>query len=420
MSNKEEKSHKKSKEEIYIQEEDEIEEIDEEEGEIEEVDDEDSQIGIQILDDSQERKKTKKKYKKESESDDYFSEDTPKDKNDSSQNDNDDDNSNHLKRKRRRRKEFTGPGYKCPDCGKSYFSMPALNAHRKVKHDFLKRGGGRGRGRPRKDPLVINTGMEVSQIHEINKNQENIVSYSKIVSKTEHLFDEENRKRSYGEVINKNTILEIINNYKKNFHNIAYFTDNKKFYQKIMEEWGDIKNENEKGNINDNMTFINLTNCKTPTKHGKGSDYININENNNFEENLKDDNKKKTFDEAIVKYLKECSTLTNIKFLKTIFFIIILFRDGINNYFNEIKSININNNNSSLLLNDENINNENIYTENNNCNGEIPGLINKIISKYFEPNSFFGIRQKDVQDIILHFFHWLYTSNYTDKKVTYA
>ena len=150
--------------------------------------------------------------------------------------------------------------------------MPALNAHRKVKHDFLKRGGGRGRGRPRKDPLVINTGMEVSQIHEINKNQENIVSYSKIVSKTEHLFDEENRKRSYGEVINKNTILEIINNYKKNFHNIAYFTDNKKFYQKIMEEWGDIKNENEKGNINDNMTFINLTNCKTPTKHGKGSD----------------------------------------------------------------------------------------------------------------------------------------------------
>ena len=65
MSNKEEKSHKKSKEEIYIKEEDEIEEIDEEEGEIEEVDDEDSQIGIQILDDSQERKKTKKKYKKE-------------------------------------------------------------------------------------------------------------------------------------------------------------------------------------------------------------------------------------------------------------------------------------------------------------------------------------------------------------------
>ena len=246
MENKEEKIHKKSKDEekIYIQEEEEIEELEEEDGEIEEVDELDSQFKIQILDDSVEKKKVKK-IKRESESEEYFSEDTPKDKNNSSQNDKenetDNDNSNHLRRKRRRRKEFTGPGHKCPDCGKSYFSMPALNTHRKSKHDLYKKGGGRGRGRPRKDPLIIHPEPSSPQIHEINKSQENIISYSKIESKISRFFEEENRKPIYGEIINKNTITDIINNYKKNFQNIISFTDNKLFYQKILEEWGDKK-----------------------------------------------------------------------------------------------------------------------------------------------------------------------------------
>ena len=414
MENKEEKIHKKSKDEekIYIQEEEEIEELEEEDGEIEEVDELDSQFKIQILDDSVEKKKVKK-IKRESESEEYFSEDTPKDKNNSSQNDKenetDNDNSNHLRRKRRRRKEFTGPGHKCPDCGKSYFSMPALNTHRKSKHDLYKKGGGRGRGRPRKDPLIIHPEPSSPQIHEINKSQENIISYSKIESKISRFFEEENRKPIYGEIINKNTITDIINNYKKNFQNIISFTDNKLFYQKILEEWGDKKINNENGNNNDNMTFINLTNYK--------NEYININDNNILDIKDKEENKKKTFDQAIARYLKECSNLTNINFLKIIFFTIILFRDGINNYFNEMN----NNNNSSISLYEDNKKNyENIYTNKCDYNEEIPGLINIIISKYFEPNSFFAIKQRDVQDVILHFFHWLYTFNYTDKKVTHA
>ena len=80
-----------------------------------------------------------------------------------------------------------------------------------------------------------------------------------------------------------------------------------------------------------------------------------------------------------------------------------------------------NNNNSSISLYEDNKKNyENIYTNKCDYNEEIPGLINIIISKYFEPNSFFAIKQRDVQDVILHFFHWLYTFNYTDKKVTHA
>ena len=410
-SNEQKSNKKKSEEKIYLQEEEEVEEIDEEEGEIEEVDDADSQFKIQILDDSNEKKKIKKK-KKDSESEEYSSEETPKDKNSSSQNDkendSDNDNSKDMKRKRRRRKEFNGPGYKCPDCGKSYFSMPALNTHRKAKHDFLRKG--RGRGRPRKDPLIIHPEASAPQIHEIAKNQENVISYSKIESKIIHTFEEDNRKPIYGEVINKNVILDIINNYKKNFHNVISFTDNKSFYQKILEEWGDKKSDGDKGN--DNMTFINLTNY----------DYI-ISDNNNIDLDGKqnEENKKRSFDQAIARYLKECSNLTNINFLKTLFFIIILFRDGINNYYNEINYNKDNENNTNVLLYEDNKDiYKNIYTDNCNYNDEIPGLINNIINKYFEPNSFFAIKQKDVQDIILHFFHWLYTFNYTDMKVTHA
>ena len=405
MEIKEPKIHKKSKEDekIYIQEEEEVEEIDEEEGEIEEVDKSDSQVNIQILDDSLEKKKFKKN-KKESESEAYSSEETPKEKNSSSQNDKenetDNDNSNALKRKRRKRKEFNGPGYKCPDCGKSYFSMPALNTHRKAKHDLIKKGLGRGRGRPKKEPLIIHPEASPPQIHDLDKEQENIISYSKVESKTSHIFEEGNRKPVYGEVINKNIISEVINNYKKNFQNIISFTDNKAFYQEIMDEWGDKKND-------DNMTFINLTN----------NDYLNIPDNDKGKS--KNQNKKRTFDQAVTRYLKECSNLTNINFYKTIFNTIVLFRDGVNNYFNETNSEN-NHNNSSYLVEENNLKYENIYTNNNIYNEEIPDLINSIISRYFEPNSFFAINQKDVQDIILHFFHWLYVFNYTEKKVTHA
>ena len=58
--------------------------------------------------------------------------------------------------------------------------MPALNTHRKSKHDYLKKGGGRGRGRPRKDPLIITPIYDIRpQIHEI-KNEEHVLNYSKI------------------------------------------------------------------------------------------------------------------------------------------------------------------------------------------------------------------------------------------------
>ena len=411
MSNPEEKSGKninnnKSKDDkIYIQDDVEnIEELDEEENDVEELDEEDSQAEIRILEDNSNKniKKKRKRPRKDDEDSDYFSsEESHKDKNTSTLNENENDNdndasTNNNKRKRRRRKELEGPGHTCPDCGKCYFSMPALNMHRRTKHEYLKGDWGRGRGRPKKEAMVDNLG-ETEQIYEIKNENDNIISYSIIENKVARFFEGEHRRPVYGEIINKSTILNIISEYKKNYMGIiGNVTDEdygKKFFDEIIEEWESKKHEgdNKKDENEENMT------------------YINLNEKQN-------ENKKNCFDFALVKYFKECSHFTNIHFLKIIYFILILFREGINDHFSEMKLSNTNS--TSDGINEEKL--EGLYTEKNNCDDKIPEIINDIITKYFEPNSFFSFKQKDVKDVILHFFHWLFIYNYTDKKVTYS
>ena len=366
MSNPEEKSEKntsnnKSKEEkIYIPEDEEnIEEIDEEENDIEELDEDDSQAEIHILEDNSNKNKNKKRKrpKKDSEESDYFSsEESRKERNTSNLNENDNENDNdndtsHLKRKRRRRKELEGPGHTCPDCGKCYFSLPALNMHRRTKHEYLKGDWGRGRGRPKKEALVETQG-DSQQIQEIKNDQDNVISYSNIENKASRFFEGENRKPVYGEIINKSTILNIIAEYKKNFLGIISNTEEDNFFDKIIEEW---ESKKSNGNKKEDEKEDNMT-------------YINLNEKQN-------ENKKKCFDFALVKYFKECAHFTNIHFLKTIYFILILFREGINNYFYEMK---INNTNSTSVGTNEEKTDE-IYTEKNNCDEKIPDIINEII-----------------------------------------
>ena len=55
-----------------------------------------------------------------------------------------------------------------------------------------------------------------------------------------------------------------------------------------------------------------------------------------------------------------------------------LFREGINNYFSEMKSSNTNS--SSEGMNEEKL--EGIYTEKNNCDEKIPEIINEIIFRH--------------------------------------
>jgi uncharacterized C2H2 Zn-finger protein len=64
-------------------------------------------------------------------------------------------NESKSRRKRRSKNEQDGRLFKCPDCGKSYLSQPALTNHKKSKHKYNIEGEKKGRGRPRKNVITI-------------------------------------------------------------------------------------------------------------------------------------------------------------------------------------------------------------------------------------------------------------------------
>lgn len=61
-----------------------------------------------------------------------------------------DDDDEKRKNKRRSKNDNEGRTHRCPQCGKSYLSYPALYTHIKTKHNANGHSG-RGRGRPKKD-----------------------------------------------------------------------------------------------------------------------------------------------------------------------------------------------------------------------------------------------------------------------------
>lgn len=66
-----------------------------------------------------------------------------------------DDDDEKRKSKRRSKNDNDGRTHKCPQCGKSYLSYPALYTHIKQKHNQNGHSG-RGRGRPKKDTGEVN------------------------------------------------------------------------------------------------------------------------------------------------------------------------------------------------------------------------------------------------------------------------
>ena len=60
------------------------------------------------------------------------------------------------KRHRRSKNDTEGRNYVCPECQKSYLSIPALTNHRKSKHGYGLEGEKKGRGRPKKETISSN------------------------------------------------------------------------------------------------------------------------------------------------------------------------------------------------------------------------------------------------------------------------
>lgn len=60
------------------------------------------------------------------------------------------------KRSRRSKTDQHGRDFYCKVCGKAYLSQPALSNHRNTKHEYVAQDIKRGRGRPKKEVLIIN------------------------------------------------------------------------------------------------------------------------------------------------------------------------------------------------------------------------------------------------------------------------
>lgn len=65
-----------------------------------------------------------------------------------------DKNNDDSRRKRRSKNDLNGRMYQC-ECGKSYLSHPALTNHKKMKHENTNSLAKRGRGRPRKNVIIL-------------------------------------------------------------------------------------------------------------------------------------------------------------------------------------------------------------------------------------------------------------------------
>jgi hypothetical protein len=135
----------------------------------------------------------------------------------------DDDDDEKRRTKRRSKNDNDGRTHKCPSCGKSYLSYPALYTHIKQKHNANGHSG-RGRGRPKKDTgepnpekLKFNP-MDMSYFSHDERKGQTITFEQPIEEVFESIYGKSHRER---------------NNYKK--MNSYEDSESIQFFQKILD-----------------------------------------------------------------------------------------------------------------------------------------------------------------------------------------
>ncbi len=268
-----------------------------------------------------------------------------------------------VRRKRRSKNEVEGRNFKCPNCGKSYLSAPALFNHRKNKHNYAIEGEKKGRGRPRKEQISSNS-LNQSQI------------------KFENFFFCDLRKFNNDNInfeIIKNNLNDIFNLYKNDiFSDIDNF---EKYYF---------------GNF-----IINNWDLENPKIEKKSRTAILGNEGNQEQEIID----KPNLDSIFFLYLKETSKLTNKTYFSFILKFIVIFRECINQFRN------------NLVKSNHIIGNKNKYTE-IYCAETIPDICNDFCVDFMEQHKNFGIDILELVEIVQHFCYWLYVNKYTLSQLT--
>ena len=269
-----------------------------------------------------------------------------------------------IRRTRRSKNVIEGRNFKCSQCGKCYLSSPALTNHKKTKHNYGSEVGKKGRGRPRKEQIPT--------------------SYlNQSLLKYENFFLNDSKKIKNDDKINfnlvKNDLNEIFKQYKNQIFNDIENFDKYNFGNFIIENWDKENPEIEK-------------NSRTS---------ILGNEGNEEQEIIN----KPNIDSIFFLYLKELSNLTNKEYFKFILKFIVLFRECINQFRDNL----VNRNHIS--------GNKKKYTE-IYCGETIPDICNHFCVDFMEQHKNFGIEILELVEIVQHFCYWLYVNKYTLSQLT--
>ena len=272
-----------------------------------------------------------------------------------------------TKRHRRGKNEINDRNYRCPDCDKCYLSGPALTTHRKTKHGYGINGEKRARGRPRKENINENLGL----------NPQNKFLF---------FFGEEHRKLGdEQEIINLETIKQniqiIFKQCKEAVFNNIENVEKYDFYNLIVNNWN-----KEEPELNKECFSSSLLNMNLPMK-----------------ENIDNNIKVQSFnlDCIFFLYLKEFYKYVNEKYFWFMLKFVILFRECLNQ------------SKKNIIKSGEN----KVYCQLYNAE-IIPEMCNEFILEFLEPYDYFGMNKEELIELIQHFCYWLNVNQYTQLQLS--
>ena len=276
-----------------------------------------------------------------------------------------------VRRKRRSKNEVEGRNFKCPNCGKSYLSAPALFNHRKNKHNYIIEGEKKGRGRPRKNNS-LNYNMNENKIKFEN-------FFNNDLRKIKNENNNNNQNNDNGDVINldilKKNVSDIFRQCKDtifpNVDNVEYYS----FYIFLNKNWNKEKTDKYE-------------------EHGSSLK----NNNNNII-------KSPSLDEVFFYYIKNVISKTNKDYFWFVTKFIITFREYLNKSQNNLI-------NKDFITEDKKY-----YTQIYNAE-KIPDMCNDYFIEFMQPNNYFGLDSNELIELIQHFCYWLVCNNYTQSNLT--
>lgn len=294
------------------------------------------------------------------------------------------------KRHRRSKNDTEGRNYVCPECQKSYLSIPALTNHRKSKHGYGLEGEKKGRGRPKKETISSN----------LIENAE---------EKFKGFFMCDKRKKTDVVVVdssssnmNDNTNSNNINTVNSNSSSSNQCISLDVLKRIFTDTFNELKQQHDMFNDVDNVSsfmfydfIINNYNSTSPDLGNECYDSL-IRSGDPIDKKVQSC----PIDGGFYKYIKYISSNTNETYFKFLLKFIIIFRECINKF------------RKQFVRSDHITKDKCVYTQLFNAE-TVPDICNDFCSDYLPMYNNFEMDFNELLEVIQHFCFFLYKEKLT-------